>query len=136
MQELVENMKLQYFHSCDSEHIEQFVFQFWKFEYLSKKTLGFTGADIEILCKEAALKAIKPYVPSLKTHTEKVPANVLEKIEVNPYGCSTGRDHRLGFNAATSRPLLLHVSRRPRGRGDKDRGTRERRLDSLESALH
>ena len=53
------------------------------FDYLAKKTLGFTGADIEILCKEAAMKAIKPYVPSLKEFSEKVPTNVLEKIKVN-----------------------------------------------------
>ena len=48
------------------------------FTYLAKKTLGFTGADIEVLCKEAAMKAIKPYVPSLKQYSEKVPANILE----------------------------------------------------------
>ena len=53
------------------------------FKYLAKKTLGFTGADIEVLCKEAAMKAIKPYVPSLKKFSEKVPTNILEKIEVN-----------------------------------------------------
>jgi len=51
-------------------------------EYLAKKTHGFTGADIEVLCKEAAMKALKPYVPSLKTISEKVPPNVLEKIFV------------------------------------------------------
>ncbi len=53
------------------------------FDYLAKKTLGFTGADIEILCKEAAMKAIKPYVPSLKEFSEKVPTNVLDKIKVS-----------------------------------------------------
>ncbi len=53
------------------------------FKYLAKKTIGFTGADIEVLCKEAAMKAIKPYVPSLKEFSEKVPTNILEKIEIN-----------------------------------------------------
>ncbi len=51
-------------------------------QYLAEKTLGYTGADLEVLCKEAALKALKPYMPSLKTIHEKVPTNVLEKIEV------------------------------------------------------
>ncbi len=51
-------------------------------KYLAKKTIGFTGADIEILCKEAAMKSIKPFVPSLKKYSEKVPANILDKIEV------------------------------------------------------
>jgi len=51
-------------------------------DYLAQKTLGYTGADLEVLCKEAALKALKPYMPSLKTLDEKVPTNVLEKIEI------------------------------------------------------
>ena len=53
------------------------------FKYLAKKTIGFTGADIEVLCKEAAMKAIKPYVPSLKEYSEKVPTNILDKIKIN-----------------------------------------------------
>ncbi|MGD9276846.1 MAG: CDC48 family AAA ATPase [Candidatus Pacearchaeota archaeon] len=32
---------------------------------ISKNTLGYTGADIEVLCKEAALKSIKPFYKSL-----------------------------------------------------------------------
>lgn len=51
--------------------------------YLAAHTIGFTGADLEVLCKEAALKAIKPYVPSLKQYSIKVPTNVLEKIQVS-----------------------------------------------------
>ncbi|RMF07259.1 AAA family ATPase [Candidatus Woesearchaeota archaeon] len=49
---------------------------------IAEKTVGFTGADIEVLCKEAAMKALKPYVPSLKQYNIKVPTPVLEKIEV------------------------------------------------------
>lgn len=32
---------------------------------VSKKTLGYTGADIEVLCKEAALRAVKPFYKEL-----------------------------------------------------------------------
>ena len=32
---------------------------------ISKNTLGYTGADLEVLCKEAALKSIKPFYKSL-----------------------------------------------------------------------
>lgn len=46
------------------------------------KTIGFTGADLEVLCKEAALKALKPYMSSLKEYSVKVPTSVLEKLEV------------------------------------------------------
>jgi transitional endoplasmic reticulum ATPase len=31
----------------------------------SKKTLGYTGADLEVLCKEAALRAVKPFYSQL-----------------------------------------------------------------------
>ena len=51
-------------------------------DYLAEKTVGFTGADIEVLCKEAALKAIRPYMQSLKELKEKVPTDLLEKIQV------------------------------------------------------
>ncbi|MFW6014272.1 MAG: CDC48 family AAA ATPase [Nanoarchaeota archaeon] len=51
-------------------------------ENIADKTLGFTGADLEVLCKEAALKSLKPYIPSLKQYDVKVPTNVLERMEV------------------------------------------------------
>lgn len=51
-------------------------------DHIASKTLGFTGADLEVLCKEAALKSLKPYIPSLKQYDVKVPTNVLEKMEV------------------------------------------------------
>ncbi|MEX0920025.1 MAG: CDC48 family AAA ATPase [Candidatus Pacearchaeota archaeon] len=53
------------------------------FVELAGQTLGFTGADIEVLCKEAALKAIKPYFSQLKNIDEKVPTQILDKIKVN-----------------------------------------------------
>ena len=31
------------------------------FEEIARKTIGYTGADLEVLCKEAALKSIKPF---------------------------------------------------------------------------
>ncbi|MBU4070081.1 MAG: CDC48 family AAA ATPase [Nanoarchaeota archaeon] len=33
----------------------------------SKKTIGYTGADLEVLCKEAALKSVKPFYSELIT---------------------------------------------------------------------
>lgn len=52
------------------------------FDEISRHTIGFTGADIEILCKEAALKSLKPYFSELKTIQEKVPTSILDKIKV------------------------------------------------------
>ncbi len=53
------------------------------FDELAAHTLGFTGADIEVLCKEAALKAIKPHFNKLKNMQEKIPAKELEQIHVS-----------------------------------------------------
>jgi transitional endoplasmic reticulum ATPase len=53
------------------------------FDEISLKTSGYTGADLEVLCKEAALKSIKPYFSELKNIQEKVPTQILEKIKVS-----------------------------------------------------
>ncbi|MFA5060893.1 MAG: CDC48 family AAA ATPase [Candidatus Pacearchaeota archaeon] len=53
------------------------------FNEIAIKTIGFTGADIEVLCKEAALKSIKPYFSELKNLQEKVPTDILDKIKVS-----------------------------------------------------
>lgn len=39
-------------------------------EEISQNTLGYTGADLEVLCKEAALRSVKPYYKSLLKFTE------------------------------------------------------------------
>ncbi len=58
------------------------------FNEISNKTIGFTGADLEVLCKEAALKALKPHLRKFKNMDEKLPAEELDKIKV-------GREHFL-----------------------------------------
>ena len=52
------------------------------FNEIAMKTIGYTGADLDILCKEAGLKSIKPYFSELKNLQEKIPAQILEKIKV------------------------------------------------------
>ncbi len=53
------------------------------FDEIASKTIGYTGADIEVLCKEAALKSIKPYFNELKNLQDKVPTEILDKIKVS-----------------------------------------------------
>ncbi len=53
------------------------------FDELAAKSIGYTGADIEVLCKEAALKSIKPYFSELKNLQERVPTEILDKIKVS-----------------------------------------------------
>ena len=51
-------------------------------EVIANQTHGFTGADLEVLTKEAAMKALKKYIPDLVKFEGTVPTNVLETIKV------------------------------------------------------
>lgn len=53
------------------------------FDEIAYKTIGYTGADLEALCKESALKAIRPFFSKLKNMDEKMPAEVLDNIKVS-----------------------------------------------------
>lgn len=46
-------------------------------------THGFVGADLESLAKESAMKALRRYLPKINLDEENIPAEVLEKMEVN-----------------------------------------------------
>jgi transitional endoplasmic reticulum ATPase len=49
---------------------------------VARHTVGYTGADIKSLAREAAMQAIRPYIADLKDFDEEVPTNVLETIKV------------------------------------------------------
>ena len=49
---------------------------------LSEITHGYTGADIASLCREAAMKALRRYMPEINLEEERVPPEILEKMEV------------------------------------------------------
>ena len=51
-------------------------------EKLASVTHGFVGADLEYLCKEAAMKTLRRVLPSLKLDEEKVPPEVLNNLVV------------------------------------------------------
>ena len=44
---------------------------------------GYVGADLEYLCKEAAMKCLRRLLPELNLEDEKIPAEFLEKLMVN-----------------------------------------------------
>ncbi|MCP8314726.1 MAG: CDC48 family AAA ATPase [archaeon] len=52
-------------------------------EKLASVTHGFVGADLEYLCKEAAMKALRRVLPELKLGEEKLQPDVLNKLQVN-----------------------------------------------------
>ena len=49
---------------------------------LADQTHGFVGADIEAFCKEAAMKALRRYLPKIDLEADEIPMEVLESIKV------------------------------------------------------
>ncbi len=49
---------------------------------LSDVTHGYTGADIASLCREAAMKALRRYIPEVNLEEERIPPEILEKMVV------------------------------------------------------
>ena len=49
---------------------------------LASELHGYTGADIKSLCREAALKSIRRYLPEIDLETEKIPSEVLQAMEI------------------------------------------------------
>ena len=51
-------------------------------EALADRTHGFVGADLEALCKEAAMRALRRILPDIDLEAESIPAKVLSKLVV------------------------------------------------------
>ena len=50
-------------------------------ESLADRMHGFVGADVNALCKEAAMRALRRYMPDLTTEDE-IPAGIIEQMQV------------------------------------------------------
>ena len=51
-------------------------------KHLSEITHGYTGADLAALCREAAMKALRRYLPEINLEEKRIPQQILEKMEV------------------------------------------------------
>ena len=51
-------------------------------EKIASVTHGFVGADLEALCKEAAIRALRRILPQIDFEKETIPAEILNKITV------------------------------------------------------
>jgi len=49
---------------------------------LAAELHGYTGADIKSLCREAAMKAVRTYLPEIENETEKVSPEILQKLKI------------------------------------------------------
>ena len=50
---------------------------------VSEITHGYTGADLEALSREAAMKALRRYLPQIDLEEKRIPHEVLDEMEVN-----------------------------------------------------
>ena len=60
-------------------------------QQLASELHGYTGADIKALCREAAMKALRCYLPEIDIEGEKVSPDTLGKIEI------TNKDFKEGM---------------------------------------
>jgi len=51
-------------------------------EKLADVTYGFVGADLQSLCKEAAMRALRRVIPSIDLKSRQLPPEILDKLEV------------------------------------------------------
>jgi len=58
---------------------------------LATELHGYTGADIKALCREAAMKALKRYLPEIYLESDRIPPEILEKMVI------TNRDYYNGM---------------------------------------
>jgi transitional endoplasmic reticulum ATPase len=49
---------------------------------LASELHGYTGADIKSLCREAAMKSIRRYLPDIDLEGEKIPSEVLQSMQI------------------------------------------------------
>jgi transitional endoplasmic reticulum ATPase len=56
-------------------------------EYLANRTQGFSGADLQALTKESAMKALRRYLPEIETlkADDSIPIEILELLSINKY---------------------------------------------------
>jgi transitional endoplasmic reticulum ATPase len=52
-------------------------------DHISEVTHGYTGADLEALSREAAMKALRRYLPQIDLEQKRIPHDVLDEMEVN-----------------------------------------------------
>jgi transitional endoplasmic reticulum ATPase len=51
---------------------------------ISKVTHGFVGADLEAVCREAAMKSLRNVLPEINLEESKIPVETLNKIKIKP----------------------------------------------------
>ncbi len=74
---------------------------------LAQQTHGFVGADIAALAREAAIRALRRYLPDLDLDAEEIPAEVLDTLKVY---ASDFRSAQRDVGPSAMREVMLEVS--------------------------
>jgi transitional endoplasmic reticulum ATPase len=74
--------------------------------YIAQQTHGFVGADLAALAREAAIKALRRYLPEIDLEAEEIPPEILEKMEVQ---ARDFRDALRDVGPSAMREILLEV---------------------------
>jgi transitional endoplasmic reticulum ATPase len=73
---------------------------------LADQTHGFVGADIEALSKEAAMKALRRYLPHIDLNNDEIPAEILESIKIK---MDDFKEALKGIEPSAMREVLVEV---------------------------
>ncbi|WP_292367122.1 AAA family ATPase, partial [Methanoculleus sp. UBA208] len=73
---------------------------------VAQQTHGFVGADLAALAREAAIKALRRYLPEIDLEAEEIPPEILEKMEVQ---ARDFRDALRDVGPSAMREVLLEV---------------------------
>jgi len=76
-------------------------------DILAQQTHGFVGADLAALAREAAIRALRRYLPDLDLDAEEIPADVLDKLKVY---ASDFRSAQRDVGPSAMREVMLEVS--------------------------
>ncbi len=96
-------------------------------EKMSAITHGFVGADLEYLCKEAAMKCLRRLLPEINLADEKIPAETLEKLVVND------EDYRFALREVTPAGMREVYIEKPDIRWDQIGGLENVKLELQEA---
>ncbi len=80
-----------------------------KIEILAQQTHGFVGADLAALAREAAIRALRRYLPDLSEHldSEEIPQDILETLKVY---ANDFRSAQRDVGPSAMREVMLEVS--------------------------
>lgn len=96
-------------------------------EKLAAITHGFVGADLEYLCKEAAMKCLRRLLPEINLADEKIPVETLEKLVVND------EDYRFALREVTPAGMREVYIEKPDIRWDQIGGLENVKLELQEA---